>query len=425
MMRILIVDDELPIQRGISSFLHSRLLGNHEINTAGGGAIALKIIDDGWNPDVLLTDVLMPDMDGLELARHARDRLPLLRIIIVSGSSEFAHVKASIQCEADDYLLKPVLPAELLRVVNDTLKRAVNERRDRERVSNQNKLINEMLPHVRAAMLIGLLSHDGQDSAQNSVQLDRLGLQSFIENNLSIVVFWTPPYMDGPRLSPQLVSQLSQFPIRENMFYLPMDEHTVALVWSLGDNDDGAITDDQINATLQTLATAGISPVYVGISTNLNGAQALRGGYRTALAAAQRQKLANIVLGQAFEIHRAENALYTSLAQQHGSRSQRLVNNMRHIAWTRYEQPISLKSISIEMNVTPNYLSALFKQEKGVTFVDYLTNIRMKRARELLDDSTMKVSDIARVVGYEDPNYFTRVFRRQQGITPSEYRERT
>lgn len=266
-MRILIVDDEIPIQRGIAAFLRNRLDASHEIATAGNGGDVLRRLDSGWQPDVMLTDVLMPGMDGLELARQMRARLPMLRIVMVSGSSEFAHVKESMRCMADDYLLKPVQPSELLDVVAMTLERCERGRLERDRAMRQRR------------------------------QLDEL--------------------MGG--------------------------KHPVTL----------------------------LSP----------------------------------------------------LSDPHGSRTQRLVKHMLHVARSRYEQPLSVKVLAAELSISPNYLSTLFKQEQGVSFTDYLTDIRLQRAVDLLSDSAMKVSDIARRVGYEDQNYFARVFRKQFGYTPTEYRE--
>lgn len=516
-MRILIVDDELPIRRGIAAFLIRQLPGGHDIRMTGSGKETLETIDKGWPPDVMLTDVLMPGMDGLELARRARSLLPELRIIMVSGSSEFAHVKASIQCEADDYLLKPVLPAELLRVVTATLARAETQRRHSENITNQRKLLNEMLPQMRTALLVGLLSHSWQDRAHFTAQLGRVGLSEFVQGALALAVFWMYPDREARQLSPQLVMQCAQFAVPEHHHCVQVDEHTVALVWPLGNSEGRDITQNDIDATLRALAAAGSPPVYGGICQPIHGAQALREGYRTALAAAHRQALADIdpgaggtpakpileipiaqkralrdalIEGNPIEYtHAVEacfasvldeagplsphqqavivltwkdlcewlseeldledvdrpaispvgehvsalrawllssvNALNEGLARQHGNRAQRLVKYMRHMARTHYDHPLSIKTFAAEINASPNYLSTLFKQEKGVSFVEYLTNIRIKRALELLDDSNMKVNDIARLVGYEDPNYFTRVFRKQHGMTPSEYRERT
>ena len=75
------------------------------------------------------------------------------------------------------------------------------------------------------------------------------------------------------------------------------------------------------------------------------------------------------------------------------------------------------------MNISPYYFSKLFKEEAGENFIDYLTGLRIARARELLADPARTVKDISRMVGYADPNYFSRIFKKQTGMTPREYRE--
>ena len=85
---------------------------------------------------------------------------------------------------------------------------------------------------------------------------------------------------------------------------------------------------------------------------------------------------------------------------------------------------VSLDSISEILNINSSYFSMLFKKSFGVNFVDYLTELRINAARELLADPFLTAAEIANMVGYESPNYFTRVFKKTTGMTPTEYRKR-
>jgi AraC-like DNA-binding protein len=84
--------------------------------------------------------------------------------------------------------------------------------------------------------------------------------------------------------------------------------------------------------------------------------------------------------------------------------------------------PLMVKQLADAARVTPNYFSALFHKHTGMPFIDYLTEVRMARAQELLADLTLNVSDVARLVGYEDPGYFTRRFRNKMGVSPRAWR---
>ena len=83
---------------------------------------------------------------------------------------------------------------------------------------------------------------------------------------------------------------------------------------------------------------------------------------------------------------------------------------------------VSLDSISDILHINASYLSMLFKKSVGVNFVDYLTTLRIQAAKALLSDPFLSAAEIANMVGYESPNYFTRVFKKNTGLTPTEYR---
>ncbi len=89
-----------------------------------------------------------------------------------------------------------------------------------------------------------------------------------------------------------------------------------------------------------------------------------------------------------------------------------------------YRKDISLDDVSRVVNINPYYFSKRFKEETGVNFIDYLTNIRINKAKELLEDPRLSIKEICNLSGYSDPNYFSRIFKKIENLTPSEYREK-
>ena len=89
-----------------------------------------------------------------------------------------------------------------------------------------------------------------------------------------------------------------------------------------------------------------------------------------------------------------------------------------------YQKDLTLDEVSKVVDISPYYFSKLFKQETGENFIEYLTKVRMKNAEELLKDSDYSIKEICAASGYSDPNYFSRIFKKYEGVTPSEYRER-
>lgn len=87
-------------------------------------------------------------------------------------------------------------------------------------------------------------------------------------------------------------------------------------------------------------------------------------------------------------------------------------------------EEISLNTVAMHVGMSPSYFSSIFSKEAGKTFVEYLTEVRMEKAREYLMCSSMKTSEIGYEVGYKDPHYFSYIFKKTQGCSPKEYRAR-
>ena len=100
------------------------------------------------------------------------------------------------------------------------------------------------------------------------------------------------------------------------------------------------------------------------------------------------------------------------------------LENSKEYINENFRSDISLDDVSREVDISPYYFSKLFKQETGKNFIEYLTEIRLKNARELLQDSRLSIKEICAQSGYSDPNYFSRIFKKYEGVTPSEFRER-
>jgi two-component system response regulator YesN len=111
-----------------------------------------------------------------------------------------------------------------------------------------------------------------------------------------------------------------------------------------------------------------------------------------------------------------------SLATKTAKRSDSIVDTARKYIDLHYKTDISLEDVSREVDISPYYFSKLFKEEAGVTFIEYLTALRIRKAKQYLTEGKLSIKDICSEVGYQDPNYFSRIFKRATGVTPSEYK---
>lgn len=112
------------------------------------------------------------------------------------------------------------------------------------------------------------------------------------------------------------------------------------------------------------------------------------------------------------------------MANRKKAQSQNMVTKAISYMEEHYKKDISLDEVAREVNINPYYFSKRFKEETGVNFIDYLTSIRIKKAKELLEDPALSIKEICTLSGYSDPNYFSRIFKKVENVTPSDYRER-
>ena len=105
------------------------------------------------------------------------------------------------------------------------------------------------------------------------------------------------------------------------------------------------------------------------------------------------------------------------------AQSSSVIDKAKDYIAARYNKDISLDDVSREVDISPYYFSKIFKEETGENFIEYVTNIRITKAKELLENSEFSMKEICAEVGYSDPNYFSRTFKKNVGVTPTEYKE--
>ena len=120
-----------------------------------------------------------------------------------------------------------------------------------------------------------------------------------------------------------------------------------------------------------------------------------------------------------------QTSVCLSIRNKREEQSETVVSKAKSYIRENFDKDISLDDVSREVNVSPYYFSKLFKEEAGKNFIEYLTQIRIEHARTLLEKETLSIKEISIMAGYSDPNYFSRIFRKQMNMSPREYREQS
>jgi two-component system, response regulator YesN len=508
---MLIVDDEAVICEGLRYTIDWTKLGVEVVAEAYDGKEALRLVEE-QGVQLVLSDIRMDGMDGLELAKQLRQRYPAVQVVMISGYEDFDYARQAIRLGVGDYLLKPVDIEELSSVVKKIV--ADIQTSDKEEKSQAIELwLSGMARHGSAYGKEPPPSLDGVQFRIVATQLanfhdrfadmeaDRyeavqkawlLGLHSRLERdhfravsvfdheNLLITLLVSEEQTDLHVWDERLASAMGTLdPGVEGCIYAGAS----AVYEDLGetadrcaeavrllmlhvldgrrvltaDYGDAAMSDRilpgfDITETVQGLVSAlfkqdrpevcraveemfrffreskyllpEVWNLYEELSALLR--QRLRKSGMTGLDLARRGQpdpniynsyagLETVVLGDMEELQR--------LIDQNGiDKSYWIVEKAKRFIVDRYRTDLKASEVAAWLKITPSYFSYIFKQSTGKGFTEYMNEMRIDQAKNLLATTQDKVFEIADKVGYKEYKYFVSVFKTYTGMTPKEYR---
>ncbi|MDF2653261.1 MAG: two component transcriptional regulator, AraC family [Paenibacillus sp.] len=392
--KVLIADDESIIREGILSSVNWQQLGLEVVAEAEDGEEALELARK-HSVHILLVDLNMPIMNGMSLIKHMREELPDCKIIIITGHDEFTYAQAAIRMNVDDYILKPVNPAQLADVLTKITKQMASSLEKEEHLQMASKQIERNFSLLRERFCLEWMD-GGLSEVEISEQLAFLKMPDRAPSTLGVIQ-WSGNSR-GKELLSERDRQLILFAI-ENIVEELLSPYTlvkfrdhlgmlVVLLWDPVPAD--AI--EKMDAAVQTYLKITIASQFL---TGIEGVTGVSNVYQ-----------------------QARTSLYK---EAHLSPFVRLAKDF--IA-QRYSNPeITLEMIANEMKVSPVYLGRIFKQELGIPFVNLLTHTRIKHAIHYLSTTDMTIIEISEKVGYDSQHYFSTAFKKVVGIAPNQYRK--
>lgn len=521
--RVIIVDDEEIIREGIQKHIPWEELGYELVGTAGNGMEALKLFLRE-EIDLLVTDICMPVMDGLELLKNVNESYPLTRSIVLSGHDEFNYAQQCLKLGVKDYVLKPITPRELkhlLRKMKEELEREEQEKNFKESLK---KHMEESLPVLREKFLNEWVCQPMEEEKINSkfstllmnpllqpyqvllLQLDHSNqeeeqllqfaiteiVKEYFLKYPNMVIFSnfkgqtvlvltgssTNVYSDAPLFSllqeaKELIQKRLNVTVTVGIgnpvhykkdVHLSFKEATDALEYRflmginqiifIGDLEKRKVslsialelekkllftikmgtiqqTHDLIEAIFSAWGKADVgtckwyvTELIIMINKTFSeldvDAMELWGDPHQLLNDLHQHKTLYQIKDLLTEICQKANVLINE-KRKHSTRA--LIAQAKMFIENNYgDIDLSLGRVCEELHVSPSYFSLIFKKETQNTFVEFLTKVRLEKAKKLLKTSDLKNYEIAEKIGFTDPQYFSTVFKKHVGVTPTEYR---
>ena len=518
MIRIMIVEDEPPIQRSLKSAIESVSLNFKVIACAFNGKVAISMLQEA-KPDVIFTDIRMPVMDGIQLMRFLSINYPGIITVVLSGYQEFEYVKSALQLNAFDYLLKPISFSALTALL-EQISFQVNSRKEREirdyleaqlnggepncisvfqnadfgyeqylmmllcagsypsfpmdyliparafwekinlndkvkqaeigsgkafvfnGKSSAEKIVISAFPHLSVGdekKCTGFLSSilSKQDFPVTSIVSDPISnireigyvsqLLRLVLNKKLIIGVSQTIFLNGsdnllwsPNESIPIDKEIQK---TENLLLLDLSKSDMTsfktrikdLIQSFQERMYSQMLVEKILKHIVTLCQYTVSPTVKYDSSNLE----LEINEAITNSVNNTDLFNNLwcIFEELFQLNSKNN-------QRNVTETSKLLLEMESFLQENVSQPITNTILSEKFGFVPSYLSKLFKAYKGMSPTEYLTKLRIERAKKLIKSNPHILSkQIAAEVGYSDPLYFSKIFKKETGVWLSEYKK--
>ena len=541
MLKIFLAEDEVIVRETIKRMIPWEDLGFELVGEAADGEMALPLLLR-QKPDLLITDIKMPFMDGLTLAKVAKKEIPGLKVVILSGYDDFNYAKQAINIGVEDYLLKPITKNALIERLIEIRSRYEHEKTQKEYYEKFHREMQayeknssrdffealvsgsmDMMEIYRRSEKLGLdivaeaynvliftmnceEDFSGQREGYSEWEAESLELlEEFFSENTSAMLFRCNIFSYGVLIKGQKetieentrscvseiqrildrkeqkrqwfvaagepVERLSQiqksyysasrafsqrYLYDENILYY--DEMASMEKKNVTEDDSTYLQKVDVNALnpaiLQKFLSNGLleetenfvkdyfyaigqEPLeslvfrnYVTLNVRFSVMSFLKEigcDTRTLEQEDTEDVLSESSKSLENAIAYAEKIISQAIAlrdQNSGNKNRSILKTAVDFIDSHYmEEDMSLNKAANAANVSANHFSALFSQNMGQTFIEYLTNLRMNKAKEYLRCTSMRSSEIAGEIGYKDAHYFSYLFKKTQGMTPSDYRK--
>lgn len=505
MYRILVADDEKIVLNSVSLIIE-KYFNDVSYQTARSGRQAIETADN-FRPDIILMDIRMPGINGIDAINQIRSRLKNTLIIIISAYEQFEYAKEALKMGVIDYLLKPISKNNLINSIQNAIKIVDSERQNREKEIENIERYENILPYIEHNVIYSIVLGDQfiemtkkyseilsiKSEGGYIIVLEVYGKSNFevLDQDFYSFIRDTIKYKCRCIIGPLMLNRI---------VILVLTNYKEEYTQRLEAIEIGEYTSGKINAIKPeielTIGIGSYTPfsnmlnsydealkaLNFGRKNDINHIKDITGNIYTSFEYPRDQEKIFInacVLGEKDDALRAFGEIYKWLYKNYIDSFNEVKSKLFEIVviihrdrfndsladifqlndftsletWCReritalcseiskaqkkninkiilsaksyidknYNKEITLDEISREACVSPHYFSRLFKEETGENYIDYLTNKRIDKAKEIMEDSDLSIKEICFHIGYNDPNYFSRLFKRIEKVTPTEY----
>jgi len=438
MYKLMVVDDEKIVVDAVNFIVKNHISNVKVCAAARSGEDAVEMVIR-IKPDIVLMDICMSGMNGLEAIEAIKQIAPQTRFVIISAYEQFEFAKQAVELSVMEYLLKPVnaqrLKETISKITTELDKEQLKVRKNMETKGKfdqavkilEHWLIYSLLlnkdpyPELKKyCELVGISENSGYVMILSYVNDDHLskksGRQTIREKEqfyivLSDILRVKGYCLMGPAMQDKIImyifakqndsneSKHRSVCFAEEIMREIRKVSDLIFTFGLGsirDNTQIMLSYEEARKALR-MSSGGINHFF-DLSPDDEGEPAASGYVKQ-----------SIKMSECDDVGKTRD------------RISRIIHDAKQYIEERYSSDISLESLAQELGISPQYLCKLFKKETKVNFIDYVTQKRLEKAMEMMKEGGKSIKEICFMVGYTDPNYFSRIFRKHTDHSPSEY----
>lgn len=414
MLKILIADDEKYERDSVISLIEENFKDKLTIAQAKNGREAIEIAEQ-IRPEIIIMDIKMPGINGIKAIEEIRKTSSSTYFIMLTAYDYFDFAVEAVKLNVKEYLLKPFVRSDLIIKINNAIEAVEMRKAKRKSEIEKEEKINNLIGVLENELSYSI-TNNTLDSIDFSMHMNYLNLDFSNAFSVSIKILSSNFNNILKRQVGEYISELLRFKYKaigtycytENLiFFIQINKyHDV--------NEEITENTNIINDIKREIERHFNITTKIGIGYCYSGLNLMNKSYEEAIKAINYSDESEII-----HIGKIENH---SNNQDADKEKTKLFKKVTEYIENNVKEDLNLESVANNFNLSPYYFSRSFKECMGCNLIDYINIVRIKKAKELLKNNEMSIKEIGYTVGYSDPNYFSKVFKKYEGYSPKEYK---
>ena len=391
MYKTLFVDDERLIREGISNLIDWERITGQELTLAENAKVALKYLEHE-KYEIVISDIYMQDMNGIELAKCIKGKWPDVVVILLSAYEDFDYARKAIEAGVFKYLLKPVIPEELEDAVNEAISQVKINEETKKRIDHSQEVLEDYRRELKKNLWKDILSGNMRNEDEIFERFEKMNMSKNI-SPIYVVVYKTDD---------------------ESMLY----QNQVAIDKVVSSCFEGYIDtvfmDNYIVILLKKENAKSVLYAFGDLVKEMFHFEVYMGEGKTV------KDLSTLHMS----VESAKYNIQKNRANKKDEPTQIVLAAVEMIRKEIENVDFNINTIANALYLTPAYFSRVFKRKMGMTCIDFIKNYRINLAKELLQNTDLSIQQIAEKTGYATVYYFSQQFKQVTGESPGSFRKK-